>query len=188
MYSTEVPKRSSRYSHQLPIESGYHSNLWVRPLIIWGIGAVIIMCACSPANKWDHYHFDSCLFWLFGLTVFILLTGLMNAAGTRRIYIDEEKLVFLDMSGKAKETYLLKNIRNFRWSNQPRVTRTRYGGQMTAKNEVIELTFDSGSFSLSFDDYGNFGEIKCYLYDYCLDHGIVKMRTLKKRKQLFGNY
>ncbi len=184
MNSTDLPKRASRYNHQLPIESGYHSNLWVRPLIIWCILAVIFICVCFPDKEDGYYNFALCFELLGGLTLVVGLVALYNFAATWRIYIDEERLIFIGLSGKPKESYFLKNIRRFTWNNQPRVSSTgRSGAQMILKNEVIEIYFDEEPISLSFDEYGNFDEIKCYLYDYCLDHGIVKKRPLSERRR-----
>lgn len=152
------------------------------PLALWGFFTFAACCLYFSYDGEDDYTsiFVGYLLhsaWIAGVIVGIIYLTL------KRVELTTNRIVFKNAFGKQTNEYFLSEISDFRWANKP-ITRRNRGSQTTQLLVYIEIDFKNETTLVIWEDeIANFGEIRSWLFDYCIDNKIISIRPLEERKR-----
>lgn len=152
------------------------------PLALWGFFAFAACCLYFSSKTKEEYTsiFVNYLIhsgWIAGVIIGIIYLSL------KRVELTTNRIVFKNAFGKQTNEYFLSEISDFRWANKP-ITRRNRDSQTTQLLVYIEIDFkNETSLVIWEDEIANFGEIRSWLFDYCIDNEIIFIRPLKERKK-----
>jgi hypothetical protein len=146
--------------------------------VLWGFANFIALCALVPDKQENvSYPFGDLFIFILCSMVFFTVGGYINYSTKRKITIDTKVIRITSMFNKLVSEHLLADMVDFKWSNQPYDAGTRYG-TVRLKKEYFIISFKNAmDIKISGNEFDNFDLIRNYLYNYCVNNQIIKVKS-----------
>jgi hypothetical protein len=171
-------------AHSLPIVSELSKNYITIPTLFCGFISFFAFCAYYPSEKSESFPFLKFIIFIACCAIFFLFIGLLIYYTRTKISIDDKSVRVMNMFGKVKFEYLLSDIIDFQWGNKSETTGMTYGSNVQTQNKHSVIVFKNRE-ELMFGavDYENYYEMKTYLFNYCIEKGIIYIRPIEERRR-----